>query len=142
MNKKKKLDLVSMYLGQAVQGAHHIVLRLEETRPGHMEGTAQLDPNTCSLDLWGDPLGCTRIAVQSRKVEAVMMRTLDPHGHKRIHWTLHIEEMVDAKVSLIEYPNANLWYLTVQPTEGSTQIVPLFDGKLFALQAMDKKKTG
>jgi hypothetical protein len=141
MHKKKKLELVSMYLSQPVQGARHIALRLEETRDGRMEGTVQLDPNTCSIDLWGEPGACTRIGVLSQQVEAVMMRTLDPHGHRRIHWALHIGEMPD-KVSLIEYPSANLWYLTVQPDEGGTQVVPLFEARLFAPVAAEKKKTG
>ena len=115
-----------------------IAIELEETRPGQMRGTARLDPNICSLDLWGDLQGCTRMAVQQRELEATMMRTLDPRGHRRVHWRLSVDGMPEAKVSLIEHPRAHLWYLTVQVENEGTSVVPLFDARLFAHDAMGR----
>lgn len=131
----RKLDLVSMYLSQPVMHAHSISLQLAEVKPGHMTGTIRLDPNTCSLDLWGDRGGCTKMAPQNQSVEATAMRTLDPQGHHRVSWKLEIPGMSAARVSLVEYPSAKLWYLSVATeTEGSS-VVPLFDTALFARSA-------
>ena len=136
MQKTRHLDLVSMYMNHAVLGGHVITLQLEESTLGHMKGNARTDPNTCSLDLWGDRRGCTKIGFHDRHVEATMMRTLDGQGHKRVHWSLHIKDVSDAKVHLIEYPSANLWYLSVETKTDGTSVVPLFDAKLFALDAV------
>jgi hypothetical protein len=69
----------------------------------------------------------------TRDVEATLMRTLDPQGHHRVHWTVHIEGVEDAKIALIEYPRAKLWYLAVDTEQEGTMIVPLFAAELFAL---------
>jgi len=142
MQKLRRLDLVSMYQCQPVLGAHGISLRLEEykrdqeSKPSHMKGEAGLDPNVCSLDLWGDREGCTKMAIRTRKVEATRMRTFDAHHHHRIHWAIDIEGMADTKISLIEYPGPDLWYLSVYTPAEGTMIVPLLDAKLFALRAV------
>jgi hypothetical protein len=39
------------------------------------------------------------------------------------------------RVSLIEYPSAGLWYLSIAPDDDSSAVVPLFDAKLFARAA-------
>jgi hypothetical protein len=136
MLKPRKLDLVSSYLCQPVLGVHGISLQLEEEpRRGHMTGKAGLDPNICSLDLWGDREGCTRMAIRSQDVEATQWRTPDLQHHHRIHWSLDIKGMEDIKINLIEYPGPNLWYLSIFPPSGSSVIVPLFDAELFALHA-------
>lgn len=137
MQKSRKLDLVSMYLRQPVLGSHGISLQLEEPRRGHMKGKACLDPNICTLDLWGDRQGCTRMACRIQEVEATRMRTLDGHGHHRVHWAIDIKGVSDAKVSLIEYPGPDLWYLSVYTSSEGTAIVPLFDAKLFALHTAE-----
>jgi hypothetical protein len=133
MKESRKLDLVSMYLSQAVLGARMIGLQLEETAPGHFKGKAQMDPNICSLDLWGDRGACTKMAIRTRDVEATMMRTLDPQGHKRIHYSVRFEDVSDARAHLIEHPKANLWYLTVETENEGTSVVPLFQAEWFAL---------
>jgi hypothetical protein len=121
--------------------AHVIALELEDAGPGEMRGTVRRDPNTCSLDLWGDPRGCTKMGFPSRAVTAVMMRTLDPQGHRRVHWRLHLEEMPDTKINLIEYPSANLWYLTVETQHEGIRVVPLFEAGLFAFDAVSTVQT-
>lgn len=128
----RKLDLVSMYQSQPVLAAHAISLQLEEVKLGHMAGTIRLDPNTCSIDLWGDRGGCTKMAPQNQSVEATAMKTLDPQGHDRVHWKLDISGISSARVSLVEYPSAKLWYLSVATETQGTSVVPLFDAPLFA----------
>ena len=136
MLKPCKLDLVSRYLCQPVLRAHGISLQVEEYKPGHMNGRAGRDPNVCSLDLWGDQEGCSRMAIMSREVEATQWRTLDSQRHHRIHWSLDIKGLEDIKINLIEYPGPDLWYLSIYtPSEGSV-IVPLFEAKLFALHTV------
>jgi hypothetical protein len=136
MLKPRKLDLVSMYLCQPVLGAHGICLKVEESKPGHMKGKAGLDPNVCSLDLWGDREGGTKMAIRSQEVEATQWRTFDSQRHHRIHWSLDIKGLEDIKINLIEYPGPDLWYLSIYTPSGGSVIVPLFDAKLFALHAV------
>lgn len=135
MQPLRKLDLTSMYMTHAVLQAHTIALQLEDFDPEaehpRMKGTITLDPNTCSLDLWGDRRGCTRIARRTGKVEATRVRTPDPRHH-RIHWMLEISELPDSRVSLIEYRDAGLWYLSVPTETESVTPVALFDVKRFA----------
>lgn len=131
----RKLDLISMYLSQPVLRAHDISLQLTEAVPGTMKGTIRLDPNRCSVDLWGDRGGCTKMAPQTHPVEAVAMRTLDPHGHHRTYWKLEISGLSGTRASLIEYSAANLWYLSVASEDEGSAVVPLFDAKLFARDA-------
>lgn len=121
-----------MYLAKPVLQAHGISLQLTESTLGHMAGSMRLDPNTCSLDLWGDRAGCTKLAPQNQPVEATAMRTLDPQGHHRINWRFDINGAPGARVALVEYPSANLWYLSVTTERDGMSVVPLFDAKLFA----------
>lgn len=123
----RKLDLVSMYLNQPVLQAHAISLQLTEIRHGTMTGELRLDPNTCSLDTWADRGGCTKMAPQSHPVEATAMRTRDPKGHHRIYWTVDSKGISNARFSLIEYPGANLWYLSITFETERPSVVPLFD---------------
>ncbi len=124
-----------MYLNEPVLQAHAILLQLTETRHGIMTGELRLDPNTCSLDGWGDQGSCTKIAPLIRSVEATAMKTLDPKGHHRVHWRMHGDGLSDARVSLIEYPAANLWYLSIASETERASVVPLFDAGLFAPDA-------
>jgi hypothetical protein len=141
MRQSRTLDLASMYMNQPVLGAHGIALQLEESRRGHMKGHIRLDPNTCSLDLWGDPDGCTKMAPRSRPVEATMMRTLDAHGHHRVHWALEIQGIENEKVSLIEYPAAHLWYLSIATGSDGTSVVPMLIATLLASDATGHRPT-
>jgi hypothetical protein len=132
MQKSRKLVLVSMYMNDSGELGHQVSLRLEETGPGTMTGEVEIDPNTCSLDLWGDRGACTRIAVPTQQAGATRMRTLDPKGLGRIHWQLHLPALPDLRIHLIEFPRAKLWYLSL-PSERGSRVVPLFDPELFAL---------
>lgn len=128
MGQLRQLDLVSTYMQAPVLGAHTISLRLGESEAGHLNGQLTLDPNTCTLDAWGDHTGCTKMAVLHRDATATAMKALDPHGHNRVLWVLDAHGASTDDVKLIEYPQANLWYLTV----GEAAVVPLFDARLFA----------
>jgi hypothetical protein len=140
MDKPRKVDLVSMYMNERTLG-HVFSLQLEEFEPGHMKGKARMDANTCTLDLWGDRRICTKMGFFFKDAEATMMRTLDTQGHKRVHWVLRIEGVSDVKVNLIEYPGANLWYLTVQTEKEGARVVPLFDAVLFVFDAAGTVQT-
>lgn len=128
-------DLASMYLAQAVLGAHRIHLQIKGVHAGHHKGQMSLDPNRCSLDGWGDPAGCTKIAIRSVAVETTRMKTLDPHGHGRILHSVQIENQPDAKVHLIEYPKANLYYLVEVTADHGTVVAPLFPASWFGFDA-------
>lgn len=141
MQQARTLDLVSMYMNNPILGAHGIALKLEEPTPGHMTGYLRLDPNTCALDLWGDRKGCTRIALRDLPITATRMRTLDSHGHHRIHWALDIAGTEREKLSVIEYPAAQLWYLSIATGDDGTSIVPLLDAALLAPEAVEPGAT-
>lgn len=137
MSGNQRLTLVSMYLHQPVLGAHGIALELEATAPDRLQGKARLDPNTCTLDLWGDRGACTLIAIAEPAIEATKMETEDPQRLGRVHWSLEFEGMPEAKVNLIELPSAGLRYLTVEEDGAITAIVPLFHEGLFVPEACD-----
>ncbi|MFO0579347.1 MAG: hypothetical protein U1A78_35545 [Polyangia bacterium] len=134
-NHALKHDLASMYLSRALLGAHRIHLKLQDTSLGHHKGQMSLDPNMCSLNVWGDPMGCTRIAIRSVNVQTTAMRLHDDAGHNRILHEMKIEGMADAKVHLIEYPKANLFYLVEEDPKNGTVVAPLFQASLFGFDA-------
>lgn len=133
MSGSSKLALVSLYQSQPVLGGRVIELELEldDHGEGYMKGRARIDPNTCTLDLWGDRGVCTRIAVREEEVEATAMSTVDEPGLGRVPWRLAIAGSKEM-ANLIEYPGAGLWYLTVAGEDGGIAVVPLFDARLFA----------
>ncbi|UXA04448.1 hypothetical protein KXD96_15595 [Mycobacterium sp. SMC-2] len=130
MGESRQLDLVSTYMQAPVIGAHIISLRLDESEAGHMKGKLTLDPNTCTLDRWGDHGECTKMAVIRQDATATAMKALDPQGHDRVLWVVDLQGTSTDNVNLIEYPQANLWYLTAGGAHG-TAVVPLFDARLF-----------
>lgn len=128
-----KLDLVSMYLSEAVGGAHRIALQLTEQGLGHYEGTLLLDPNLCSLDAFGDRANCTKMAIRQEEIEGTLMRTYDTARLKRSLISLRWAQ-ADGRWSLIEFAKANAWYLVVQPKEGEMGggvVVPLYSAAVF-----------
>lgn len=128
-------DLVSLYMAQAVLGAHRIHLKLKGAHSGTHKGQLMLDPNRCQLNAWGDPTGCTKMAIRSVDVETTRMKTMDPQGHGRILHAVHIEGQSDAKVHLIEYPKANLYYLVEESADNGTLVAPLFPARWFGFDA-------
>lgn len=132
MSETRALALESLYLNQPVLGAHRLRLTLKPVSLGHQKGLLLLDPNRCTLDLWGDPQGCTKIAVRTVDVEATAMRTLDTHQHGRMHHALHLSGAPETQVQLIEYARVGLWYLVHQTQEAGAAVVPLFPTAWFA----------
>ena len=128
-------ELASMYLAQPLLGAHRIHLQIKGVHGDHHKGQMSLDPNHCSLNGWGDPAGCTKMAIRSVAVETTRMRTLDPQGHDRILHSVQIENRPDAKVHLIEYPKAKLYYLVEQTADQGTVVAPLFPASWFGFDA-------
>lgn len=137
MSCNQRFALVSMYLHQPVLGVHGIALELEASAPDRLTGKAWLDPNTCTVDLWGDQGVCTRIAFLELEVEATKQDTEDPRRLGRVHWILQFDGMLEARVNLIEQPSSGLRYLTVEEEGAVTAIVPLFDAGLFASEQGD-----
>lgn len=130
-----KHDLATMYLSRALLGAHRIHLKLQDTSPGHHKGQMALDPNMCTLNVWGDPMGCTRMGIRSVSVQTTAMKLLDDQGHGRILHEMKLEGMADAKVHLIEYPKANLFYLVEEDPKNGPVVAPLFQASLFGFDA-------
>lgn len=128
MTEPRQLALRSTYQNQTVLGAHQLRLQLRQRpdRMDQMEGHLQIDPNHCTLDLWGDTKGCTRMAVRSVPVITTMTRTADTAGHHRAHHQVAMEGSEDRGLHLIEYPRLHLWYLVYQTAEHGSFVVPLF----------------
>lgn len=128
---RDELDLVSMYLHSPVGRAHGIAVRLGPERDGTREGVLALDPNHCGIDAWGDRTWCTRIAIRTVDVTATRTSTQDPAGHRRVLHRLASAGFENESLSLIEYPQAGLWYLLYEQTEGGAWVVPLFPAGIF-----------
>jgi putative hemolysin len=60
--------------------AHQVSLRLSGPTDAELEGTLHLDPNTCTLDAFGDPEICTLIATFGIEVELERLTLQDPAG--------------------------------------------------------------
>lgn len=80
----ESLRLQSLYANTSVRltndapPAHTVSLTLDERTGSTLTGTLLLDPNTCSLDAFGDREACTRIAVRAIDVELQLVRLIDP----------------------------------------------------------------
>lgn len=78
------LRLESLYLNTSVRltndapPARFVSMTLTRMSQGEMTGTLTLDPNTCSLDAFGERQACTRIAVRAIEVEVRPVSTVDP----------------------------------------------------------------
>jgi uncharacterized protein len=84
------LALESLFLSTPVRlggddrmPAHSVSLRLSGPTDAEMEGTLHLDPNTCTLNAFGDPEICTLIATFGIEVELERLRLADPSGQGR-----------------------------------------------------------
>jgi hypothetical protein len=80
----ESLRLESLYLNTSVRliedapPARTVSLTLSRLSQVEMMGTLALDPNTCSLNAFGDREACTRIAVRGIDVELQRVRVVDP----------------------------------------------------------------
>jgi hypothetical protein len=125
MSSSSKLALVSMYQSQPVLGGHVIALELEEHEQGEMQGRISIDPNACTLAVWGDRGACTLMAPLDLEAQAQVMSTVDERGLGRVHWLLAMPS-ADQTINLIEDPGAKQWYLTIPGQGGIVAVVPLF----------------
>jgi hypothetical protein len=98
------IAVTAVEAAQPVQGARRISLRsgylaaplgqfrqftlTAELAGGQGSGVLTLDPNTCTLDEFGDPAGCTRMAVTKAQVQLTRLRIADPRGQNRQLWTV------------------------------------------------------
>lgn len=88
-SEERTLELESLYMNTSIRltndarPARFVSLRLTQISRSELMGTLVLDPNTCSLDVFGDRQACTRIAVQAIDVELQLVRELDPAGAGR-----------------------------------------------------------
>lgn len=79
------LQLESLFLGEPARfggeermPAHTVSLRLSGSSDAEMEGTLGLDPNTCTLNAFGDREICTLIATFGIEVEVERLEVDDP----------------------------------------------------------------
>ncbi len=72
----EEVNLTSGYLANKIDGISQFTLQ------GELDGKAKLtlDPNSCSLNAWGDTQMCTLIAPNTKDVELVRQRLEDPLG--------------------------------------------------------------
>ena len=132
----KMLDFVSMYMHEAVAGAHRITLTLQEATLGHYKGTMALDPNLCTIGAFGDTEGCTKMAIRSVEVEGTVMKTYDQAGLRRQLTQLRSEAMGEDRWALIEFDRADSWYLVVHTADGRGWVVPLLPTAAFVKPAV------
>lgn len=84
-----ELQLESLYLGNPAVlvderlPAHSVSLSVSGASEDSLEGTLALDPNTCTLNEFGDPGICTLIATQGIEVTLVRRAITDPTGQGR-----------------------------------------------------------
>jgi hypothetical protein len=83
----RRVSVESGYLAAPLGQFRQITLTAELAN-GQGNGVLTLDPNTCTLDDFGDPAGCTRIAVARVPVQLNRLGRADPHGLNRQLWTV------------------------------------------------------
>jgi hypothetical protein len=79
-DKGQPIHLDSHYLSAGIFAAGHTARQIRLTLAGWDGGTGQLglDPNTCTLDAFGDPAGCTRMAIRTTNVKITPMQADGP----------------------------------------------------------------
>lgn len=101
---------------------HGVTLVLESDLESHdtLGGQLVLDPNACSLNLFGDRAGCTKMGMTTLPVSIDRLRSADPTGGDRRIYQVRGERLVDG-VHLTAHPNAGWCVLKV-----GDRLVPLF----------------
>lgn len=74
----REIDLHTAYLDAPIGRARQITIIGALAGPDGGRGEIVLDPNTCRLDEYGDPAGCTRIAPARIPVQFQLLRPADP----------------------------------------------------------------
>lgn len=83
----RRISVRSGYLAAPLGQFRQITLTAELTG-AQGSGVLTLDPNTCTLDDFGDPAGCTRLAMTKAQVHLTRLRISDPRGQNRQLWTV------------------------------------------------------
>lgn len=126
--------LESLYLSTSVEltkdalPAHSVRLLLSGESSDEVKGTLALDPNVCTLDVFGDRQACTRTAIRALEVEVRRLSISDPTGAMRRYFVLS-GEGVPAGLALVvqgELEDGGLQrgYLVLR-----SELVPLYLGE-------------
>ncbi|MEZ4298524.1 MAG: hypothetical protein R3B70_26470 [Polyangiaceae bacterium] len=101
--------------------AHHVTLEVKWPL-AESTVTAQLglDPNGCTLNDFGDPAGCTKMAVRMLEVSLQRMRLGDPAGLDRRYYAMTARGFPDG-CALIVWPDGSRIQLKLP-----NAVVPLF----------------
>jgi hypothetical protein len=124
---EQSMRLESLYLPGVRLAAdgptvHRVALEiqgsLDETRS--LAARLIIDPNTCSLNAFGDRQGCTKMAQQSLDVRITRQRLGDPAGLGRRFYSVHGEGLAE-NVALVVQGHLDRVYLKHEST-----LVPLY----------------
>jgi hypothetical protein len=125
------VELESLYLDDSVAvatntpPARSISLRLTGRSDAEMTGTLVLDPNTCSLNAFGDPQICTLIAVRGIEVVVRRLAITDPSNLMRRYYEVTGEGLPQGMALIVrgelEEGGLDRGYLVV-----GSELVPLY----------------
>lgn len=95
-----EVHLQTVYLAEPVGRAHQIRINVQLGGTG----TLTLDPNTCTVSMFGDRAVCTEIAPQPIAVRATQLRFADPTGRGRRIFSLTSDEQSLSDVFYLVIP--------------------------------------
>lgn len=78
----REIDLRTAYLDSPIGRARQIAIIGTLAGPDGGRGEIVLDPNTCRLDEYGDPVECTAIAPQRVRVQFQLLKPADPQRNQ------------------------------------------------------------
>jgi hypothetical protein len=87
---------------EEVPPARSLSLSLSGGSEARLKGTLILDPNVCSLDAFGDPQGCTKIAVRGIEVDVRRVRIADPASLMRRSFEVTGEGLPPGLVMIVQ----------------------------------------
>lgn len=127
----ESLQLESLYMNTNVRftndapPAHTVSLTLEGRTGSTLVGTLVLDPNVCSLNVFGDREACTRIAVWGFDVELQLVRMIDPARMGRRYYEVSGEGL-SKDLALIVRGDLEAGRLERAYLKLGTELVPLY----------------
>ena len=119
--KVREISLQSAYLEQPLDGARFIGLAGTLGADGG-GGEISLDPNTCRLDEFGNPTGCTRRAVRRLPVRFQLLKPADPAQGQPLLYRIAAEGL-DAEFFLVAPARKSGSYRLVARDRGATSRV-------------------
>lgn len=129
-----RFSATTAYLTEPLERARRITLS------GELGGAGELflDPNHCSLNIFGDPLACTLIAPLPVTVKIVKRPDIDPSGKGRelyelegaglpgtLYLVLHAADQTAARLVFVAQDNKGIRPLPLQVTELGTEPDPV-----------------